>query len=88
MDDEFLKAAEFHGHVCPGLAIGYRVAKYAKNYFDKSEDEELVAIVENKSCSIDAIQFLLSCTFGKGNLIFKDYGSTSTPSTPEMTIRP
>lgn len=74
MEDEFLKTAEFHGHVCPGLAIGYRVAKYAKNYFGKSEDEELVAIVENKSCSIDAIQYLLSCTFGKGNLIFKDYG--------------
>lgn len=74
MEDDFKKAAEFHGHVCPGLAIGYRVAKYVKNFYDKSEDEELVAIVENNSCSVDAIQYMLSCTFGKGNLIFRDYG--------------
>ena len=74
MDDEFNKVVEFHGHVCPGLAIGYRVAKYIKGHCDKSEDEELVAIVENNSCSVDAIQQMLSCTFGKGNLIFKDYG--------------
>ena len=74
MDEEFNKVVEFHGHVCPGLAIGYRVAKYIKGHCDKSEDEELVAIVENNSCSVDAIQRMLSCTFGKGNLIFKDYG--------------
>ena len=74
MDDEFNKVVEFHGHVCPGLAIGYRVAKYAKGHCSKSIDEELVAIVENNSCSVDAIQRMLSCTFGKGNLIFKDYG--------------
>jgi formylmethanofuran dehydrogenase subunit E len=74
MDEEFNKVVEFHGHVCPGLAIGYRVAKYIKGHCDKSEDEELVAIVENNSCSVDAIQRMLSCTFGKGNLIFRDYG--------------
>jgi formylmethanofuran dehydrogenase subunit E len=74
MDDEFNKVVEFHGHVCPGLAIGYRVAKYAKGHCAKSEDEELAAIVENNSCSVDAIQRMLSCTFGKGNLIFRDYG--------------
>jgi formylmethanofuran dehydrogenase subunit E len=74
MDEEFKKAAEFHGHECPGLAIGYRVAKYVKGNCNRSEDEELVAIVENNSCSVDAIQQMLGCTFGKGNLIFKDYG--------------
>ena len=37
-------------------------------------DEELVAIVENNSCSVDAVQVMTGCTFGKGNLIFKDYG--------------
>ncbi|MEO2117814.1 MAG: FmdE family protein [Methanocaldococcus sp.] len=74
MDEELKKVIEFHGHLCPGLAIGYRVAKYAKKFFKKSEDEELVAIVENNSCSVDAIQYMLSCTFGKGNLIFRDNG--------------
>lgn len=74
MDKDFKKAAEFHGHVCPGLAMGYRVARYAKEHYARSEDEELVCIAENKSCSVDAVQSLLGCTAGKGNLIFVDNG--------------
>lgn len=69
-------AAEFHGHLCPGLAIGYRATREAmeKIGFTRSGDEELVCVVENDSCSVDAVQFLAGCTFGKGNLIFRDYG--------------
>lgn len=74
MDEDLKNAVEFHGHMCPGLAIGYRVAKYVKGHYPRSEDEELVAIVENNSCSVDAVQQMLGCTFGKGNLIYKDYG--------------
>ena len=74
MEDDLNKLIEFHGHYCPGLIIGYRVAKYVLKNFKRSQDEELVAIVYNNSCSVDAIQFILGCTFGKGNLIFKDYG--------------
>lgn len=74
MDKDFQKAVEFHGHLCPGLAIGYRVAKYAKANCKRAKDEELVATVENNSCSVDAIQQILGCTFGKGNLVFRDYG--------------
>jgi len=40
----------------------------------KAEDEELVAIVENDACGVDALQCITGCTFGKGNLIFRDYG--------------
>ncbi|MCQ1536262.1 formylmethanofuran dehydrogenase [Methanosarcina sp. KYL-1] len=72
---DFDTAAKFHGHVCPGLSIGYRVATLAADRFkDRSEDEELVAVVENRSCSVDAIQVVNGCTCGKGNLIFKDHG--------------
>ncbi|WP_456372167.1 FmdE family protein [Methanocaldococcus sp.] len=74
LEEDLRKTVEFHGHICVGLALGYRVAKYVKKYYKRSEDEELVAIVYNNSCSVDAIQYLLGCTFGKGNLIFKDYG--------------
>ncbi|HXX56557.1 MAG TPA: FmdE family protein [Thermodesulfovibrionales bacterium] len=73
----FGEVVEFHGHSCPGLALGYRVAKAAMEKLAMkgiSEDEELVAIVENDSCAVDAIQVLTGCTFGKGNLIFKDHG--------------
>lgn len=66
----------FHGHMCPGLAIGYRAAKAAQAQLalSRPEDEELVAIVESDGCGIDAIQVLLGCTLGKGNLIYQDHG--------------
>ncbi len=70
------KAVEFHGHSCPGLAIGYLAAfeSLKRLATDPAEDEELVAIVETDGCGVDAIQVLTGCTFGKGNLIFNDYG--------------
>ncbi len=68
-------AIRFHGHQCPGLAMGLRVSLVALRELGKpAKDEEMVAIVENNSCGVDAIQVLTGCTFGKGNLIFKDYG--------------
>lgn len=67
--------AEFHGHVCPGLALGYRVSAFVlKAFKDRAKDEEIVAIVENDSCAVDAVQVMTGCTFGKGNLIFRDFG--------------
>jgi formylmethanofuran dehydrogenase subunit E len=68
------KTIDFHGHSCPGLAIGIRAAEVALREVGRSSDEEVVAVVENDNCAVDAIQFLLSCTFGKGNLVHLDYG--------------
>ena len=70
------RAVDFHGHLCPGLMIGWRAAEAAASALNikKATDEELVAVVENNSCSVDAFQFLLSTTFGKGNLKWLDHG--------------
>lgn len=75
-EEDFNKAASFHGHVCPGLSIGYRAARIALQALeaDRPQDEQLVAVVENDSCAVDAIQYILGCTFGKGNLIYRDHG--------------
>ena len=72
----FAEAAKFHGHICPGLALGYRAAEIALERLrsGRSEDEELVTIVETDACGVDAIQFLTGCTLGKGNLLIKDHG--------------
>ena len=74
--EDLKNTIEFHGHLCPGLALGYRVAKAALRELDacRPQDEELVAIVENDSCAADAVQFITGCTFGKGNFLFRDYG--------------
>jgi formylmethanofuran dehydrogenase subunit E len=69
-------AVEFHGHSCPGLAIGVVASYIALKQAKRSIDEELVAVVENDACGIDGIQALTGCTFGKGNLIHQDYGKS------------
>ena len=69
------KVKDFHGHMCPGLALGIRAAEIAlREIGPHARDEEVVAVVETDMCGVDAIQFLTGCTFGKGNLIYKDYG--------------
>ncbi|MCL2336133.1 MAG: FmdE family protein [Firmicutes bacterium] len=70
------RAVEFHGHSCPGLAIGCRVAEIAMRRLReaRSADEELVAVVENDACGVDAVMLLTGCTLGKGNLIYRDLG--------------
>jgi formylmethanofuran dehydrogenase subunit E len=73
---DYQEIVRFHGHDCPGLAMGYRMAQAGMNALKalRSEDEEVVAIVENNACGVDALQCVTGCTFGKGNLIFRDYG--------------
>jgi formylmethanofuran dehydrogenase subunit E len=78
MDPELIKKTiDFHGHWCPGLAIGIRAAEFALREVGKGPDEEIVAVVETDMCAVDAIQYLTGCTFGKGNLIHKDYGKNA-----------
>lgn len=66
------KCAAFHGHVCGGLTIGYKAALYAIELLSItfSKDEEVVCISENDACGVDAIQVILGCSVGKGNLLF------------------
>jgi len=73
---DWQRCIEFHGHTCPGIAIGYRAAKAGMEILkeNKALDEELATIVETDACGADAVQVLTGCTFGKGNFIYKDYG--------------
>lgn len=74
------KAAAFHGHECPGLAIGFKavegaIAELGLHAEDlPAIDEELVCVTENDACCVDAVQALLGCTFGKSNLIARVRG--------------
>jgi formylmethanofuran dehydrogenase subunit E len=70
------EVAKFHGHICPGLVIGYRAAECALKWLEnhRAEDEEIIAMVENRACGIDAIQYVLGTTAGKGNFFINDYG--------------
>ena len=69
---DFKDCAAFHGHECGGLTIGYKAALYAVKLLDLtfSDDEQVVCISENDACGVDAIQVMLGCSAGKGNLMF------------------
>jgi len=66
------QCVRFHGHECGGLALGFQAARYAAELLeiDFSDDEQVVCVAENDACGIDAIQVLLGCSVGKGNLLF------------------
>ena len=66
------KCVAFHGHECGGLIIGFKAALYAIDLLGIgfSPDEQVVCISENDACGVDAIQVILGCSAGKGNLLF------------------
>ncbi|SMF26240.1 FmdE family protein [Desulfovibrio gilichinskyi] len=68
------RVIEFHGHQCPGLAIGIRASELCLNKLGHNNESSLVTICETDMCGVDAIQFLTGCSVGKGNLLLRDYG--------------
>ncbi|NCB50333.1 MAG: formylmethanofuran dehydrogenase [Clostridia bacterium] len=70
------KCVAFHGHQCPGLTIGFKASLYAMELLniDFSKDEEVVCVTENDACGVDAVQVILGCSVGKGNLLFRPRG--------------
>ncbi len=72
------KCVSFHGHECPGLAIGFRAAQIAIERLgidmSPSSDEKIVCVTENDACCVDAVQVITGCTIGKGNLIYRPTG--------------
>jgi len=75
MFDERLwkECAVFHGHMCPGLAMGFHATLMAMDRMGinlhRAGDEGLVCISENDACGVDAVQWITGCTTGKGNMI-------------------
>ena len=46
-------------------------------HIGRSVDEEVVAVCENDSCAVDALQVMLGTLAGKGNLLIKNYGKNA-----------
>ena len=74
-----IKAAQLHGHYCPGLAMGVMAATYAMTEMDATGDgmEDLLAITETNNSFADGVQFVTGCSFGNNSLIYKDIGKTA-----------
>ena len=78
---DFTRCVQFHGHTCPGLAIGFQAAMILMKQLDvrKAPDEELLAIVETDACGADAIQVMTGCTLARGTLSLKTTGNMLFP---------
>jgi formylmethanofuran dehydrogenase subunit E len=76
VDLELKQAADFHGHLCPDLAIGYRASRYALDQLavERLWGDELRAVVENTTSAVDAVQQLTGCTLANRRLRLHDYG--------------
>ena len=77
-ENKWKECVAFHGHSCPGLAIGARAAEEAGKYFgidlECARDGRIVCVMENATCAADAIQYLAGCTMGKSNIFVRDTG--------------
>ncbi|MFQ5543540.1 MAG: FmdE family protein [Nitrospiria bacterium] len=76
MNAEFQEVVDFHQHLCLDIAIGYRASKILiREMGDQlSNMKEVVALVGNETCALDAIQEITGCTFGKRNLLLTRIG--------------
>jgi len=74
------RAAEIHGHYCPGLALGVKAAYVACKRLDIVHSdgmEKIMAVIECNNCFVDGIQAISGCTLGNNALIYKDLGKTA-----------
>lgn len=63
---------KFHGHICPGVAVGHRACWYARkllNLTSPSLASEYMVVAENDLCGLDAVQISTGCTVGNDGLI-------------------
>ena len=80
---DFLKCAEIHGHVCPGLVWGYFTAKAIQRQYPLERGEKYVFIACPNSCKDDAVQVLLDVTPGKKTLFVKKLKEEQKKQVPE-----
>jgi formylmethanofuran dehydrogenase subunit E len=68
------KIESFHGHLCPGIAYGLRVAASGLISINANIHSDLVILAHAQSCALDAIQIVTGCTIGNGRLTIQDNG--------------
>jgi formylmethanofuran dehydrogenase subunit E-like metal-binding protein len=68
---DFLKSAELHNHICPGLTSGFLMAHYILNHYPLEKGERYTIVSCPVWCKEDAFQVVLDCTPGKKGMVVK-----------------
>lgn len=79
MNELFEKAVLFHGHRCPGLAIGVRAAVEAMRILQITDEnrDDLCCVSESSACFVDGLQMCCGCTAGNGKLRYNLTGKAA-----------
>jgi formylmethanofuran dehydrogenase subunit E len=79
-EDLLASSARAHGHLCPGQAVGVRMAMLGcrliglENPTEHSQIKKLLVYVEMDRCAADAIAHVTGVKLGRRSLKFTDYG--------------
>lgn len=73
---DFLKSAELHNHICPGLTSGYLMAHYILTHYPLANGQRYTVIACPVWCKEDALQVVMDCTPGKKGLVVKRLSDT------------
>jgi formylmethanofuran dehydrogenase subunit E len=71
------KVHNFHGHICPGITVGYRASLLALKLLGqegKNIGATHTVIIENDVCGVDGVQYVTGCTVGNDSLIIDNQG--------------
>jgi formylmethanofuran dehydrogenase subunit E len=77
LEEDLAAAQAFHGHLCHGMVMGVRLARYGCRELGIDEPHsyrDLVVYVEMDRCASDAISVVAGVTLGRRRLKWLDYG--------------
>ena len=59
----------FHGHICPMVLLGARMAREAMVRLPTGGEGSTFAFFRGRGCALDGVQVISGCTWGNGNLV-------------------
>jgi formylmethanofuran dehydrogenase subunit E len=70
------RVVDFHGHICPELALGGKFCEFVQGLFNDGvlPTSGFSIISENATSALDAIQVMLGATVGNQRLMVMDFG--------------
>jgi formylmethanofuran dehydrogenase subunit E len=77
LDQDLADARAHHGHLCHGMVMGVRMARYGCRLLaidDPRSYRDLMVYVEIDRCATDAVGVVCGVTLGRRRLKWKDYG--------------
>ena len=77
LEEDLQAALAHHGHLCHGMVMDVRMARYACNVLGIDNPQsyrDLIVYVEMDRCASDAVSVVTGATLGRRRLKWKDYG--------------